>query len=163
MTAADARFAEVAAGGDFTCARAADAASTVTCWGDSSDGRLGDGITTPHTTTPLMASPVLLPGPAARLAAGNAHACAVLASGQVACWGANDAGQLGNGTTQSAATPTLVPGVDDGVAVAAGDQHTCVLRATGRVYCWGANVHGQLGTGTTSRVPQVLPVLAMGL
>ena len=58
-------------------------------------------------------------------------------TGRVSCWGSNDNGQLGDGTTVDHFTPQLVPGVMDAVEVAAGELHACARRATGGVVCWG--------------------------
>ena len=89
------------------------------------------------------------------------HFCAVLSDGSVWCWGDNDDGQLGNGTTDPSRTPTRVTGIDDAVTVEAGGNATCVLRETGRVACYGANERGQLGDGTTEK--RVEPVEVVGL
>ncbi|MCW5838099.1 MAG: hypothetical protein KIS78_37255, partial [Labilithrix sp.] len=43
-----------------------------------------------------------------KVAHGGAHACALLANGQVHCWGSNDSGQLGDGTTIARSTPVRV-------------------------------------------------------
>jgi alpha-tubulin suppressor-like RCC1 family protein len=94
---------------------------------------------------------------------GLAHSCAALANGSVACWGINDAGQLGNGTTSGSATPTAVAGggaTVTGAQLAAGGSHSCALRAGGGVACWGANGSGQLGfVGLTAQlVPTAAPL-----
>ena len=101
---------------------------------------------------------VALPGisNAIGLSAGSgSHACIVIALGVAGCWGSNDRGQLGNGTTATSNPPVRVSGTFPFVAVAAGDLHTCGLTVDGRVVCWGANDHGQLGNGgaADSHVP----------
>jgi alpha-tubulin suppressor-like RCC1 family protein len=90
-----------------------------------------------------------------------AHACAVEARGGVACWGYNEYGQLGDGTTTFRGSPIRVPGVDDAVEVAAAGSYTCVRRTSGAVSCWGANGGGQLGDGTT--IDRLAPVEVVGL
>jgi alpha-tubulin suppressor-like RCC1 family protein len=76
------------------------------------------------------------------------HACVVLADGTVRCWGANLAGQLGDGTTSPTRTsPVQVSGLTNIVSVATGGGHTCALHALGGVFCWGYGVNGQLGAG----------------
>jgi len=77
------------------------------------------------------------------LALGDAHGCALVRDGSVACWGANDHGQLGRGSSGGSGA-TAAPVVDDhGVplggiaAIAAGGAHTCALRADKTVVCWG--------------------------
>jgi len=76
-------------------------AGSASCWGA---GPLGDG-TTQSSTTPVAVS--TLTGPAA-LAVGGAHTCALLSTGAVSCWSENSLGQLGDGTTTPALTPTPV-------------------------------------------------------
>ncbi len=88
----------------------------------------------------------------AGVATGLNHSCAVRATGQVACWGSNANGELGNGTMSSAViTPVLASGLTDAVEVVAGGTHTCARRAGGTVMCWGNNAAGQLGDTTTTR------------
>lgn len=91
---------------------------------------------------------------ATAVSAGHTHACA-LYSGQVACWGANQRGQLGVGDVNDRRTPTFVALEVAVRQVTAADRHTCSLDELGRVYCWGLNDRGQLGVGT--RVASLLP------
>ncbi len=81
---------------------------------------------------------------------GGAFTCALRSDGSAWCWGANDRGQLGDGTTTDRATPRRVAGVSMATALAAGARHACVRLRDGSVWCWGANDHGQLGDGTTT-------------
>lgn len=85
-----------------------------------------------------------------RLAVGFSHGCFVLASGKVKCWGLNDRGQLGDGTTTNRTTPVEMLGVSDEVSVVASQLQTCVLTSIGDVYCVGGNTYGQVGDGTTT-------------
>lgn len=78
------------------------------------------------------------------------HSCAVLQHGGLRCWGDNDSGQLGDGTTADRAEPVPVVGIDDAVQVVGGSGHTCALLGDGSVRCWGTNGRGQLGDGTTT-------------
>jgi len=92
---------------------------------------------------------------AVSVSAGGEHMCAVTTAGDVRCWGANYAGQLGDGTIRS--RPRLVDVVDTDsnfVAVAAGGTHTCALTEAGGVRCWAANDEGRGGS-----VPQLRPDL----
>src|SRR4029077_2291663 len=73
-----------------------------------------------------------------RLAAGNGHTCLVLEDATVRCWGENEAGQLGDGTTQYRNSPVAVKGLTGAVAISAGYAHTCALTSGRSVYCWGA-------------------------
>ena len=92
---------------------------------------------------------------------GYRHACALLAGGQVTCWGDNRSGQLGVGTNQPMAKAAPVAGLDEVVEISAGWFHTCARRADGAVLCWGENEGGALGDGATQDrfVPTVVPEL----
>ena len=135
----------VAAGSSHSCALLSD--GTIKCWGDNSAGQLGNGSTT-ASTTPVAVSP--LSTTAKAVSTGRAHSCALLTDGKVECWGDNSAGQLGNGSTTTSATPVPVSTITDAKAVAAGYDHSCALLSNGTIKCWGANTAGQLGNGSTT-------------
>jgi alpha-tubulin suppressor-like RCC1 family protein len=79
---------------------------------------------------------------------GRRHACVLGHDERVACWGENDAGQLGDGSFTAHAAPARVADLEDVVAITAGGDVTCALQREGRVLCWGDNRWGQLGDGT---------------
>jgi alpha-tubulin suppressor-like RCC1 family protein len=71
------------------------------------------------------------------LAAGSRHTCAIDAASRVRCWGANDHGQLGDGTRTARATPVLVSAIASAVDLGAAGDRTCALTPEGDVFCWG--------------------------
>ncbi len=116
----------------------------VACWGSNQFGQLGD-----EDYGEASVAPVPVPGlsGAVRVAAGHWHTCALVAGGEVWCWGANHMGQLGDGTPDQPSGPVAVVGLGGATAVAAGAAHSCAV-ASGEVWCWGGNYTGQLGDGT---------------
>jgi hypothetical protein len=105
--------------------------------------------------------PATFPRSAETIDTGGSHTCMIVGGGHVRCWGNNDFGQLGDGTTTSRATPTTVTGLTGAVQITAGDRHTCAILADGTARCWGANSVGQLGDGTTTSRPT--PTVVTGL
>lgn len=146
---------EVQAGEKFTCAHRTN--SSIVCWGDNSNGQLGDGTTTSRDA-PVRVMNVQM---ASELAAGRFFACARLATGKVSCWGQNSAGAIGTAASP-VKVPVEIPGIDgDAQQIATGHDHACVLRQSGVVYCWGGNQYGQLGANQGLNSP--VPVAVTGL
>ncbi len=100
-------------------------------------------------------------GPAVELAVARDRTCAVMAGGELRCWGDNERGQLGDGTLRTRRYPHAVLGIDDAEQVAVGSQHSCARHRDGRVSCWGRGREGQLGDG--SREDRRTPVEVAGL
>lgn len=146
----------------FSCAIVTGGA--VKCWGANAGGALGDGTFT-DSKTPVAVSNV---SGAIAIAAGapvnspaGAHVCAIVAGGAVKCWGHNDRGQLGDGTTTDSNTPVNVAGIAGATAIVAGEGHTCVVESGGVVKCWGGNDFGQCGqTNATVLSPTAVPNLS---
>ena len=135
----------IAAGYDHACARLAD--GNVKCWGGfNENGELGDGTFT-NPATPFTPVGVVNLANVAGIAAGGHHTCATLFSSTTWCWGDNDHGQLGNGTTSNSSIPQVVSGLSNVTAVAAGNEHSCARSTDGTVSCWGENRSGELGNG----------------
>jgi alpha-tubulin suppressor-like RCC1 family protein len=96
-----------------------------------------------------------------QVAAGRGFSLALLADGTVMAWGANNRGQLGDGTTFTRGEPRPVPGLTGVRDIAAGNDHALALLSDGSVAAWGFNNAGQLGDGTTTQ--RLTPVLVLGL
>ena len=96
---------------------------------------------------------------------GTGHTCAVTTADRAFCWGDNQSGALGDGTTTPRLAPVAVAGGLDlnGVTVgssALGANFTCGRTAANRAYCWGSNLFGQLGDGTETDRLTPTPVAA---
>jgi len=95
-------------------------------------------VNTPFSLAVLsMPTPPPSTGTVRSVAVGGWHTCALLSNGTVRCWGLNERGQLGNGTTNNSFAPVTVRGVTAATAVAAGYQSTCAVLVSGAVQCWG--------------------------
>ncbi len=157
----DLNFESVAAGSEHSCGITTSDdpdPQAAYCWGRNFSGELGNGSTPDSSLIPVAA---LGGNTFSGIAAGRSHTCGVTTGGDAYCWGENENGELGDGSTTDRSTPTLVTGGHTFEAITtggAGDRFlpgesanfTCALRTDGAVYCWGDNNDGQLGDGTTT-------------
>ena len=136
------------------------------CWGENLEGALGDGSTTyRNIPTPVsgglsftMLSVSVRISPL--VGSGWQHTCGITATGTAFCWGVNDLGQLGDGTTVDRLVPTAVLTSERFVAISAGGEFSCGMTAARKVFCWGSNAQGELGSGVSggmSTVPVAVP------
>ena len=137
----------LSAGGSHVCIL--QPGGTVSCWGLNNYGQLGKGDTS-NSSVPV---PVKNLSNISEIASGGYHTCARTSGGTaVYCWGGNDYGQLGLGTSGgSVKTPSQVPGLTNVVHLAAGYQHTCAIVGPEplSLKCWGRNANGRLGNDST--------------
>lgn len=149
---------DVAAGWNHTCARKGD--GTLWCWGSNQHGELGDG-TTNNSPSPVQVA--ALGTDVVRVGAGGVHTCALKGDGTLWCWGDNQYGQLGDGTTQGKKLPVQVTALGASVkAVGLGYDHTCAAKVDGSLWCWGRNSYGALGDGTTTDKSLPVQVPSLG-
>ncbi|MER5641019.1 hypothetical protein ABT095_29220 [Kitasatospora sp. NPDC002227] len=153
----------VSAGYSYSLALRAD--GTVLAWGSNTEGQLGDG-TTSGRNTPVTTCQYTCDSPLANVVAVSAGggSLALLSSGLVFSWGANERGELGNGTTANSLTANPVCGDQTctsslaGItAITAGGGRSMALRSDSHVVAWGLNAEGELGDGTTT--DRLAPVL----
>lgn len=162
LLAADEQVVAVRLGDYHSCAMT-EIGSTGTgnayCWGRNNHGQLGNGTSGSGEYSALPVK-VSMTGDLSSygftwLSSGGWSTCGVVTDGSTTlpiCWGYNDKGQLGNGTTTSSSVPVQVnTGVLSGETpqnITVGFEHACLRTAAGNGYCWGWNLNGQLGNGT---------------
>ncbi|MFH2006571.1 MAG: DUF4215 domain-containing protein [bacterium] len=139
----DCAWTQIAAGGTHTCGVRVD--GSVWCFGQGTDGRLGDGNLADRVS-PVKASGLTN---AISVDVGSQHSCAQANTWELWCWGQNTFGQFGNGPTTSTATPTMV---QSGMvsSFSTGATSTCIMQTNGSVICAGDNTRGQLGDMTNN-------------
>jgi hypothetical protein len=150
--------ARVAPGFEHVCAMRRD--GHVLCWGSNAQGQLGVSEVGGTRTMPVE-----IPGiaDATGLEVYGGNTCVLRATGGVVCWGANDDGQIGDGTMTARTAPTPVAGLTDARQIAVGSRHACALRATGEVVCWGSNEFGQVGNNDQHQHTVPMPTAVAGL
>ena len=145
---------QITAGGGQACAL--DSTGAAYCWGYNHYGELGDGSTANSTVpVPVDTSGVLAGKTLIQISAAAHGVCALDSAGTAYCWGDNEFGGLGDGSTANSSIP--VPVVAGGVLagktlteISAGGADTCALDTVGNAYCWGRNNSGELGNNTTT-------------
>jgi alpha-tubulin suppressor-like RCC1 family protein len=173
----------IAAGGDRTCALTPE---NVLCWGDGAvDGEQPEGFRGPASAVAVGTGfvcaafgspkavrcsgaddrgqsgghqPIVTGATITGITAGAKHACVVLEDGSIQCWGANDYGQLGDGTTADSRVPALVHGLPPAAEVRAGATFTCARLRNNTLACWGDNRAHQLVNGTSKPSSKPAPV-----
>lgn len=164
------RAVDVTAGDTFACAKLA---STVRCWGSNTSGQLGVGTTsTLAGPTPAAVRTGALfelgntTSPVSSVSARGSSACAVRtagAAGTVFCWGANNLGQLGDGTAINRSYAVQVKtgpsaSLTGVTSVSMGGGSACAILTAGTVRCWGDNTDGALGNNSTTASRYAVPV-----
>ena len=154
---------EIDAGYAHACGILAD--GKLVCWGENSYGKLGDG----SITRRIRPTEVLFPIDVniTQVSSGQEHTCAITETALIFCWGKNDYGGLGIGTSNTISdyrTPqeVMFPWDKVAVMVKTGTDFSCALFSDGSIWCWGRDYYGQLGDGggTTSQTgtESTLPV-----
>ncbi len=150
---------QVAAGGNHTCALTA---AGVHCWGQNDAGQLGNGE---EGSGKKATAPVAVPAltGVSQLALGTRRSCALLATGEVKCWGYNNytAKLLAVGSEEgNIPTPTAVTGLAGAARIQTGDTHACAITAEQKLICWGTAGDGRLGNGDPHSLHEAGEVIA---
>lgn len=141
-------YKSVSTSGNTTCA--ITSTDTLKCWGNNQYGQIGDGSTVNKMT------PVVIDGSETyqKISVGlisSFFTCGLTTAGKIKCWGENQYGQLGDGTTATHSLPTAINAAKNYTDISTGYVHTCAVEAvTAQLTCWGKNEYGQLGDYTTT-------------
>lgn len=174
------QFRQVSVGSEHGCGVTTD--DRAFCWGSNTFGQLGNGTWNPVGVDAV--SPVAVTGNHLfrEVTVGNYHSCGVTTDNRAYCWGGDQWGQIGDGSSSSTCgfslpcrkVPALVAGgyrfrqVDAGGGYGPGEGgiggddggHTCGVTTDNRALCWGEGQHGQNGDGTS--MLRKAPVLVAG-
>lgn len=132
-----------------------DAAGALYCWGDGSDGNLGDGNTASH----LVATPTRIGSATWKSVSASGHTCGIQTDGSLWCFGYNESGESGvDPMTAAVGVPTRVGTANDWASVSAGRDTTCAVKSNGTAWCFGTNGQGALGNGSSLPDPVFTPV-----
>jgi alpha-tubulin suppressor-like RCC1 family protein len=160
-------YSQIAAGAYFSLVLTTDGG--LYAWGQNNLGQLGIGGTS-NTSLPVAVdvSEALAGKVPVAIAAGNDHVLCATSDGRLYAWGANDHGQLGDGTTTSRLRAVEIPRTGEFAGssitkVWAGSTHSFALASDGTLFGWGNNDHGQLGADTfTASALSPVPVFVDG-
>ncbi|WKW13098.1 hypothetical protein Strain138_002413 [Pseudogemmatithrix spongiicola] len=133
------------------------------CWGATTNGQLGDGGVSDGSVPAPVQGGLVFRTISVGTGTGftqRGFACGVTLQDDGYCWGSNENGQLGNGTTTIATVPTLVSGGLKFATIRADRGFACGLTLQGAAYCWGTGAEGQLGNGSVN--PSLTPTAVVG-
>ena len=142
---------EVSVGFSHSCARTS--AGVVSCWGMVDDPLAGPGSVALNSALPQE----VFTGASHVFVEGSTHICAIGAEDALSCWGRNNLGQLGDGTTEFRPQPvkTLLAAARSGGAA---QLNTCAVTPEGTLFCWGDGERGQLGPGHEVGSPEPVQI-----
>ena len=138
------------------------------CWGKNSYGQLGIGNNTDQSYAAPVANSNLSGAGIVAVSTGAEFACGLLTTGEVACWGRNEAGQLGDLSNSDSNVPVFVKRntttrLSNIVSIAASSNHVCAVSATKNVWCWGDGSWGTLGVNDLSSRNYASPAKVSGV
>ena len=139
VTGGGAKWTSLGVGGYHTCA--IDDQDGLWCGGHAGVGQTA--------TLGSHTKPAQITGTWVNASAGYFTTCARDGTGATLCWGENDHGSVGDGTTLDRNAPTSVSGSTAFVTIAVGD-HVRAIDGASAVWCWGYNGNGAVGNGTTT-------------
>ena len=148
------KFAQISTNPSFSCALTRSGRAF--CWGDSTNGHIGNGTDKNVKNTPKE---VTMPGDVrfTQVSTNMNFSCALGNDSATYCWGYGESGQIGNGQNQTQEIPVKVT-IPTGISfnqISTNENYSCALGSDTAIYCWGYGLYGQLGNGNTgvSNIP----------
>jgi alpha-tubulin suppressor-like RCC1 family protein len=153
-------FRQVGVGYSYMCGLTTDYRAY--CWGANYIDELGDG-TSGNSDLRLTPVPVSGGHQFRQIDAGADHTCGTdYLSKRAYCWGWNDYGQVGDGTTTTRLVPVPMAGSRSFRQVSTGLTHTCGVTTSNVAFCWGSSRFGQIGDSSTAVLRVRLVLVATG-
>ena len=153
LGASHSKFIDIATGKTHACALTT--AGKVWCWGDDTNGQLGNAGGT-STTEPAAIDYTNLTNEDhfTQIYAGrNDSTCGITADGKGWCWGNDASDQLGNGnatvdvTSPSSLSLGSISSSKEFLAISVGFENACAIFADRKLACWGSDADEQAGDG----------------
>lgn len=160
-------WAQMSVAGNYSCS--VDSNGKAYCWGDNTQGYLGNNSTTQSLVAVAVDTTGVLSGKTVKsISVGSDHSCVIASDDLVYCWGYNWAGALGDNSTTRRLVPVAVntAGVLSGKtikALATGYGYTCAIASDDQEYCWGYGSNGQLGNNTINQSLVPVAVVTTGV
>lgn len=138
-------YKQLAVGKNHTCGLTKH--GTVKCWGQNTYGQVGDG-TNLNRLLPQIIDPTTT---YLQIATADSTICGITQKNKtIKCWGLNNRGTVGDGTTTHRNSPTSVNSALTFEKISMSSQHACALTTDKGIQCWGYNSFGQVADGTTA-------------
>ena len=134
---------------------------TAICWGHDGYEQLGDGGDSDRHVRPSEPVSSSDGSKYQSIFAKHHRTCALTYSSSLFCWGQNDWGESGDGTTNTYSSPTVpvaIPSNRSVVTVGMGHHHTCAILDDGSLMCWGSDHDGRIGNGIEDTDAQYTPI-----
>lgn len=130
------------------------------CWGEASS--VGSTSSNSYIPNPVDMTGVLNGKTTKTISLGQSHGCMIASDDLVYCWGENDKGQLGDGSSvYSSDSPVAVNIAGKTVkSLYSFNDNNCAITSDNNLYCWGDGTYGKLGNNTS--VKSHVPVLVAG-
>jgi alpha-tubulin suppressor-like RCC1 family protein len=144
------RVLDVRAGLSLSCALFEG--HSVACWGSGTAVGLAHGDMRGDEPGEMgNALSLMIQSGAKAVRVGDYHACALMESGEIRCWGSNRSGVLGFGGKGRFPRPSPVA-IGSRARSLEASSHMCAIVDGGALKCWGDNESGQLGQGHTRAI-----------